>query len=215
MIPSAFNSANDAALRLGRRPVVFDILRDDQETSLLPDNLKLVLHVNPSSMQFSYSKAISRIQTRGGFVEQHWGDAAEEISFSQATGGFVRVFTGLSNITGSGAGTRGRRETIAYSKFEDLLALFHNNGAVYDSRGTIVVQGYIQVSFDEGIFIGWFDGDFVVTETADKPYQFEISSRFIIDKEILRFKTAVFNSTVNAVSEAPQTTGVLPPLFEP
>lgn len=165
--------------------MIFDIVASDRETSLLPDDLKLVLHVNPRSMQLSYQKVITRTQTRGGFVEFHWGDGAEEITFDAATGGFMRLYTGLSNITG---GDQGRRETIAYNKYLDLLALFHNNGAVYDRFGNIVVQGFIKISFDGGVHIGWFDGDFSVREDANQPYMFSLSSRFIIDQEIMSFR---------------------------
>jgi hypothetical protein len=99
-------------LRRGRRPVIFDVVKSDRETSLLPEGLRLVMHVNPSTMQLSYAKQTERTQTRGGFVEFHWGDAAEEITFDAATGGFMRLYAGLSNITG-GSGTQGRRETLA------------------------------------------------------------------------------------------------------
>lgn len=71
----------------GVRPVVFDILAPDMETSILPDGVKMVLHINPTQMQFTYQKVIERIQTKGGFVEQHWGEGARTISFSMVTGG--------------------------------------------------------------------------------------------------------------------------------
>lgn len=188
----AFVGPNEEDLGRGRRPVIFDVLAPDQETSLLDavqDDLRLVLHVNPRTMQFSYAKQITRTQTRGGFVEYHWGDAAEEITFESATGGFMRLYTGLSNITGAGSGTQGRRQTLAYNKYLDLLALFHNNGAIYDAFGNIVLQGYIKMSFDGGIHIGWFDGDFAVSEDANTPYMFTMSGRFIIDREIMRFRS--------------------------
>lgn len=174
----------------GRRPVIFDILAPDRSTSLLPDDLKLVLHVNPSTMQFTYAKNTTRIQTRGGFVEFHWGDAAEEITFEAATGGFMRLYTGLSNVTGKGANVQGRRQTLAYDKYLDLLAMFHNNGAVFDANGNIVVQGYIKITFDGGVHIGWFDGNFTVRESAEKPYMFTMSTRFIIDEEIMTFRSS-------------------------
>ena len=183
--PGLVEGGDNLPLRRGRRPVVFDVVASDQTTSLLPDDLKLVLHVNPRSMQLSYQKVITRMQTRGGFVEFHWGDGAEEITFDTATGGFMRLYTGLSNIT---AGPQGRRETVAYNKYLDMLSLFHNNGAVYDRFGNIVVQGYIKISFDGGVHIGWFDGDFSIKEDANIPYMFSISSRFIIDREIMNFR---------------------------
>ena len=175
---SAFTDQYDQFKAQNKRPVVFDILGSDYQTSLLPDDYKMVLHINPTSMKMSSSKVIQRTQTRGGFVEQHWGEGARSISFDMATGGFMRLYTGLSNITGNGGLTNGgydsgggRRDTIAYDKYLDLLALFHNNGMVYDDRGEVVFNGAIQVTFDEGTYLGWFN-DFSVTESAEKPYQF-------------------------------------------
>lgn len=214
-------SANEQEGPLGRRPVIFDILGPDQETSLLPGDLKLVLHVNPRTMQLSYSKQTQRTQTRGGWVEFHWGDGAEEINFEAATGGFMRMYTGLSNITGSRGAVQGRRQTLAYSKYLDLLALFHNNGAVFDVHGNIVIQGYIKITFDGGIHIGWFDGEFTVVENANTPYMFNMTSRFIIDREIMQFRSpplwdfnraelAVTDPERQSVSEG--STAVLDPL---
>jgi len=176
---------------LGKKPVVFDILASDQETSILPDYMKMVLHVNPESMSVNYSKVTERIATKGGFVEQHWGEGLDTLEFNMATGGFMRLFSGLSNITGGqGAIDVGgtRRETIAYDKYLDVLALFHNNGSVYDVTGKVVFQGYISVTFDGGVYIGVFN-DFSVTEDAQKPYQFAITTSFTIQHEIIRMRS--------------------------
>ena len=81
---SAFVSADDEFSGLGVRPVVFDILGPDMATSILPPDVRMVLHVNPSSMAVTYAKQIERIQTKGGFVEQHWGEAARSITFARA-----------------------------------------------------------------------------------------------------------------------------------
>jgi hypothetical protein len=183
---------------LGKRPVIFDILGPDWETSILPEGLRMVLHVNPTSMSLQYNRQVDRIQTRGGYVEQHWGDSTAEISFENASGGFMRMFTGLSNITNPAyEGTR--RETIAYDKYLDMLALFHNNGSVYDSRGSIVLQGIIQITFDGGVYRGWFNS-FTVSESAEKPYQFQISAAFTVHKEIANWLTAI--STTNGIPSA-------------
>ena len=188
---SAFISEDDEFSQQGIRPVVFDILGPDMSTSILPEGLRMVLHVNPSSMAFSYAKQIERIQTKGGFVEQHWGEAARSITFNMVTGGFKRLYSGLSNVTGGGYDTEGtRRETIAYDKYLDLLALFHNNGSIYDSSGQIVLQGIIKVLFDGGIYLGWFSA-FNVAEAAEKPYQFDLTAEFTIQHEVMRLRTNI------------------------
>lgn len=192
-------------LRRGRRPVIFDVVKADRETSILPEGLRLVLHVNPRTMSLSYGKQTDRVQTRGGFVEFHWGDAAEEITFEAATGGFMRLYAGLSNITG-GSGTQGRRETIAYDKYLDLLALFHNNGAIYDRLGNIVQQGYIKMTFDGAVHIGWFSDQFTVTESANQPYMFDLSTKFIIDQEILRWRSADLGFRSDRIGATPLST---------
>jgi hypothetical protein len=191
LFKSAFRSPQDELSGRGVRPVVFDIVAPDFETSLLPDSLKMVLHVNPSSMKFSYSKIIERIQTKGGFVEQHFGDGTETISFDASTGAFMRLYTGLISITGGGMNVGGtRRETIAYDTFLDMLALFHNNGAIYDARGTIVFHGIIKILFDGMAWFGWFSS-FSVSEEAENPYQFTMSAEFTIAREFMTLRSVL------------------------
>lgn len=191
VIKSAFTSPADEFSGAGKRPVVFDVLAPDFQTSLLPEELRLVLHVNPSSMQFSYAKVIERIQTRGGFVEQHFGEGVESIAFEMATGGFVRLYSGLSNITGGGLEVGGtRRDTIAYDKYLDMLSLFHNNGSIFDARGQIVFQGIVKCTFDGGEWLGWFNG-FGVSEDVEQPYQFKLSTNFTIAQEFMNLKSTL------------------------
>lgn len=206
---SAFQSYRDETSGQGKRPVIFDILGPDKATSLLPDGLKMVLHVNPSSMRITHAKQTDRVQTRGGFVEFHWGNITQSLSFEQATGGFVRLYTGLSNRTTPG----GRRQTIAYQKYLDYMALFHHNGSIYDRAGNIVVQGYVKVTFDGGVYIGWFSG-LTVEESADKPYQFTLSSEFTVDYELHVFRSQPTEQASTSALSAPEVaTSVLDPLL--
>ncbi len=138
--------ADDEFSGRGVRPVVFDIIAPDGVTSILPDSLKLVLHTNPTSMKISYEKIIERTQTKSGFVEQHWGDGTQTIAFDMATGGFMRLYAGLAENTSPEMTQGTRRETLAYDSYLDLLALFHNNGSVYDINGQVALQGKIQIT---------------------------------------------------------------------
>jgi hypothetical protein len=201
---SAFNSPTDGYdPKLNRKPVIFDILAPDHETSVLPDNTLMVLHVNPSTMGLNYQKVIQRINTRGGFVEQHWGEGLSTIEFNMATGGFMRLYSGMSNITGGpGAIDTGgnRRETIAYDKYLDILALFHNNGSIYDLSGQIVFQGILKIIFDGGIYYGWFS-NFNVTESADQPYMFDLTASFQVESEVQRFRSMPYKNLMPEMSK--------------
>ena len=64
IIKPHFNSIEDEFNGLGKRPVIFDIIAPDGFTSLLPDNLKMVLYTNPKDLNFSYSKKVERSQSR-------------------------------------------------------------------------------------------------------------------------------------------------------
>lgn len=183
----AFTGADDEYAGLGKRPVVFDVLAPDYETSLLPEGVKLVLHVNPSQLQVKYTRKVERIQTRGGFVEQHWGDDTQQLSLQMATGGFMRLYSGLSNITNPKYGGT-RRETLAYDSYLDMLALFHNNGSIYDQNQQVIMQGIVKITFDGGVFLGWFTS-FNVTENADKPFQFTMTAEMDIAKELQVWRT--------------------------
>lgn len=188
----------------GKRPVVFDILGPDHATSLLPTGIKLVLWVNPSSLSIKYTRKVERIQTLGGWVEQHWGDDAESIDISMATGGFMRLYSGLSDVTSPATTGGSRRETLAYDTYLDMLALFHNNGSVYDVNGKVALQGIIKMTFDGGVYLGWFNS-FTVQESAEKPYQFTLSAALEIKEEVQTWKSVVTYatsvSTTNTVSE--------------
>ncbi len=140
-------------------------------------------------MTIKYQRLVTRIQTRGGFVEQHWGDGPRSMTLDAVTGGFMRLYSGLSNITSTKYGG-GRRQTIAYDKYLDYLALFHNNGTIYDSRGNAIFQGIIKVTFDGGVFLGWFTS-FQMTEAADRPHLFALTASLDIHKEVVVWRSAL------------------------
>ena len=61
---------------------------------------------------------------------------------------------------------------------------------MYDIAGQVALQGKIKITFDGGVFFGWFT-TFSVTESADKPYQFALSASFEVEQGIQTWRTAV------------------------
>ena len=197
MIKSPIPNKDIADSNLGIRPFVFDIVAPDGVTSLLPEDLKMVLHANPNQIEYSFEKQNSVSRTLNGWIEYYWGDNPSTISFEVASGVFIRPFSGLTATTGPvsvdgtsmGANIGGnRRQTITYDKYLDLLALFHNNGSIYDSIGQIVMQGKIKMTFDEGTWFGWFQS-FSVTDDASSPYQFRVSLAMQVERQFYGVRT--------------------------
>lgn len=167
-VPSAFSGSGDTRYE----PVLFQVVSPDLTTLLLPDFL--VLHVNPASLDSTYSKVITRIQTLGGFVEQHFGEQLTQLSASGSTGAFVSVERGVTTFD--------RGNTIAYRKFQQLLSVFKSNGSVYDDRGVVQFNGRIRIVFGGGTYDGYFM-TFNYDESADSPFAFTLSWSFKVTKE--------------------------------
>lgn len=163
------------ATRKGAIPMAFQITSPfNRNTLLLPH--ALVMHVNPNSFEESYAHKIERIQTRGGFVEQHWGSELTEISASASTGAFMNVYTGLTSVM--------RQRTIAWDRYRDLYDIYNNNGSVYDPFGNIVLQGNILLMYDRGNYLGTFR-TFSVDETDDSPFAFKLDWTFKVESTLL------------------------------
>jgi len=163
-------------------PLAFQISSPyDYHRVLLPH--ALVMHVNPQTFSESFNKKTERFQTRGGFVEQHWGDELTELSADGVTGAFMNIYTGTSSIL--------RQQTIAWDRFRDLYDLYRHNGSVYDPYGNIVLQGNVLVMYDRGIYAGAFR-TFDVEETDDTPFMFHVSWSFKIEHTIYQAPFNVF-----------------------
>ena len=188
------NGAGDANSDTGRRPVIFDILGPDHETSILPEEWKLVLHINPLSLSLKFKRKVERIQTKGGFVEQHWGDDLSGLDLEMNTGAFMRLYTGVTSVTSPVVAGGSRRETLAYDSYLDMLALFHHNGSVYDVSGQVVLQGIIKVTFDGGVYLGHFNS-FIVNQSADAPFNFTMSASMDILHEVQVWRTTISYSS--------------------
>lgn len=156
-------------------PMAFQVTSPfNRHKVLLPH--ALVLHVNPSNLSENYTQKVERFQTRGGFVEQHWGQDLIEVSADQSTGAFMNIRTGVTSVL--------RQRTIAWDRFRDLHDLFRNNGSLYGPYGDIVLQGSILLMFDRGLFYGTFRS-FEWEETEESPFAFTLNWSFKIEEVVM------------------------------
>jgi len=163
----------------------------------IPDKYKvpdLIMKINPSNLSSNYSQLINRKRTLGGFIEEHWGEQLDSISASGKTGQFVNKL-GLTNFT--------RRDTAAYNDFQNLIAIYRNNGVLYDSfTNRIIAQGSVVMNYDSNIYKGYFE-NFTITESADKPFELNYDFSFKVTQEVYPGRMKSFRSvtTVSRVGE--------------
>lgn len=133
----------------------------------------LQLHVNPTAIEMSYRKNISRTRTRGGFVEEHFGDELDVLSVSGSTGSFWGFGTGVT--------TQERHRTLAMVNFQEILALYRNNACVYDQKGIVISQGFVSITWDTYKFNGQFV-NFNWEEEATSPYRYTFNFSFEVSR---------------------------------
>lgn len=130
----------------------------------------LALEVPPTTVDYRYTKNKNVEPTMAGYVEWHWGEQVDTISASMSTGVFMNADTGLAEGPD-------RRVTFSYINYENLLRLYKNNGAFYDGFGKVMIFSGLFLINDIGIFNGYFI-DFSVTETGNKPFNFNLTWTF-------------------------------------
>jgi len=188
-----------AAVRNGTIPVAFQITSPlNVLEALLPH--ALVMHVNPANFNETFTKKVNRIQTRGGFVEQHWGDELSEIQADGSTGAFVNLTTGTSSLL--------RQQTIAWDRYRDLHDLYRNNGDVYDPYGNIVLRGNVMLMYDKAFYIGYFS-TFESEETDGSPFTFSLNWTFKVETIVQNVPGVIGNAGLgNPIG--PNMVGVYP-----
>ena len=134
---------------------------------------ELDLHVNPSSLSMSYRKNIIRSRTRGGFVEEHFGDELDTLRVSASTGSFLNLDVGTT--------VANRHQTLAMVNFQEVLSLYRNNACVYDTKGVITAQGFITITWDTYRFSGQFI-NFDWEEAAEMPFRYTFNFGFEVNR---------------------------------
>jgi hypothetical protein len=187
-----------ATVKSGTIPMAFQITSPlNAMMALMPH--ALVMHVNPANFNESATKKKEVIQTRGGFVEQHWGDELTEISADGSTGAFMNLYTGTSSVL--------RQSTIAWDRYRDLHDLYRNNGDVYDPYGNVVLKGNVMLMYDKGLYLGYFSS-FESEETDGSPFTFSISWNFKVEQTILQIPGVIGNT---GLGTSTNLVGVYPP----
>lgn len=137
------NSANSAFIVEIRPPYVrkvpneLPMIIDWVDSNIKPvliehqDGSKIValkLTPNPDTMVISSSKIVNRYNTMTRWVEEHWGDDLDSISFSGSTYSFHAQ---VSGNTYSGLTSVSRNYSEAYWLLKTLVDIYRTNGFLY------------------------------------------------------------------------------------
>ena len=164
----------------------------------------LILGMSPDTLSVASTKLINRYQTLTRWVEEHWGDDLDQLSFSGSTFGFMSAENGfVLDDT--------RRDSGAYKELKHLVDIYKQNGCIYqeandpseqrlyryfyspDSKtpprqivehpraGMVKKRLYVQLAFDFAIFTGYFES-FTVEDSADTPFTLKYSVSFKAEK---------------------------------
>lgn len=171
----------------------------------------LRLGVNPRVLTVNSAKIVSRYQTLTRWVEEHWGDELDNISLQGTTLSFILFPQDVPGSQGGGLNVSTRQLTSPYQELQQIIRIYQVNGLVYqdekgdDGKNVVVeVEGfdgivetfnnhprlgmvkerfYIKLSYDYGIFIGYFES-FDVIEEATAPYRLSYNINFKAEKVI-------------------------------
>jgi hypothetical protein len=133
----------------------------------------ITMHIAPNNLNFQYKKIITRQRTRGGWLEQYWGEELDVVTAAASTGSFQILDTGLI--------TSQRFQSIANINFQEIFDLYKNNACTYDSAGDIITQGDVYLDYDNWHMDGQF-ATFNWTEVAELPFRWDFNFTFEITK---------------------------------
>jgi hypothetical protein len=184
--------------------------QDDQFTDDTIYGVELM--VNPATLSNNMSKIITRTQTMTAFVEEHWGEELDTLTFQGSTATFViggtdtytvRMhdsetspikqfyrFAGTGDTavldTSPGITTSRRRYSASYIQFLRLMDLFRANGCMFDTNGFVRNRYYIFISFGTEAYRGLFES-IDVTEDASNPFRFIYTITFKSEETVFSY----------------------------
>lgn len=115
---------------------------------------ELTMLINPDTMTLNFSKKISPVFARDGYVIEEWGEDLDVIQCSGKIGGYyIKEGSQINSIeNNSGLSRYHRNKSLSFKNIYKLLYIFRNNGAIFqnttkDTNKRILMQdsGYTDI----------------------------------------------------------------------
>ena len=98
---------------------------------------------NPDNLVISSAKIINKYNTMTRWVEEHWGDDMDSVSFSGSTFSFMSYGPDSSGLT-----VASRRDTNSYQMLKNLVKFYRMNGCIYQDSNTYMPQNALIPNYD-------------------------------------------------------------------
>lgn len=142
--------------------------------------IRVMLLINPESLNHGKTNATTFAYTRNGFVTQLWGSNQDILTSTGKTAAFMVPGVGITNFF--------RRRSFGFLNFMALMNAYRNNGyRILDptmtdtsvlTRVISLVQG-VEIDYDNQTYMGHFN-TFTLDEDGEHPYLFNYNFEFII-----------------------------------
>ena len=182
----ASNSRNNAVVPAWTNDITaLSLAVQLKQLSTLPP---LLLLINPTSMQTSYTKvAQHQNRRRKGFIYEAWGEEMAKISFTFKIGAYI---AGLANSSQLGSVVTGvqrasREDSAAGQQLQNLLAMYQGGTYLQDTltnTRAFPMVGNLAIEYDQNVYVGHME-NFNFTE--DEQHQnggLEITIEFTANK---------------------------------
>lgn len=164
----------------------------------------------PESLTINSAKVINRYHTMSRWVEEHWGDTLDTITFSGGSYGLFQLKSGNGGM-GEGLTEVNRRESEAYKMLKEVANIYRSNGMLYQDnktydesaittaflrdqansyftsnhprRGLPKERLYVKLFYDYMTCLGYIES-FDIMEDASTPFRIKYSISFKAEKTI-------------------------------
>ena len=137
----------------------------------------------PEDISFSSKKRFNRYRTRGGIVEEDWGEELDQISGNGKTNGFLHPSCGYTRYQA--------KDTEVYQDWLKLVDFYRNNGFEWDDSGNVIEgvdksnqpKDAVVLTYRDSKYRGYFES-LTWTEDAEVPFQFSWAFTFVVVRTV-------------------------------
>lgn len=121
---------------------LIDMYNDEVAIEIAGRNVHSIkLSPNTEDLSINFNKKISREKTMTRWIEYHWGDEIDDVSFNGSTFSFNIIESRAGLVVGSPAAPR--ILSNAYNYLRRLTDIFNNTGLIFQDKETYIGENFV------------------------------------------------------------------------